>query len=150
VKRLIRLDPDVKQTQAEAAKLIGRATVRSPGPLPAPDSPLAAPQELFVEALAGGALGELRRSKRKTLQRGDLAAFAARRQRLKFLSDHLAETAREGGKGGPKEGKRAAKAAGEGTVAPGSGLHAFYASAGAGADAPGEAAAGAAAAEEEE
>jgi len=89
VKRIIRLDPDVKQTQLDAVRLISRATVRAPArshkrcvagvtsatcllpQLPASDA-WRCFQELFVESLAAGAYGVMRGTKRKTMKLGDI------------------------------------------------------------------------------
>ena len=98
VKRIIRLDPDVKQTQLDAVRLISRATVRARTAAAGRSAPRASQrggvplalfaatgrgadveharraQELFVEALAAGAYGVMKGTKRKTIKFSDIGA----------------------------------------------------------------------------
>ena len=101
VKRIIRLDPDVKQTQLDAVRLISRATVRARDdgrsaraagvrrssvlrrtPAGLAYAKLTALglwclQELFVESLTAGAYGIMKGTKRKTIKFSDIGARAS-------------------------------------------------------------------------
>lgn len=71
VKRIIKLDKDVKQASADAIKCITKAV------------------ELFLEGLAEGAHASMRAAKRKGVQYGDLENFIMRRSKYEFLHDHV-------------------------------------------------------------
>ena len=70
VKRIMRLDKEVKNTAVDACRLISRAT------------------ELFVESLVEGAYQTMKRQKRKTVKHGDVEHHVLRKARLEFLHDH--------------------------------------------------------------
>jgi len=82
VKRIIKLDKDVKQASADAIKCVTKAT------------------ELFLEGLAVGSHAGMRAAKRKGVQYKDLESFVLRRGKYEFLHDHVwAMRPREGEKG---------------------------------------------------
>jgi histone H3/H4 len=71
VKRIIKLDKDVKQASADAIKCITKAC------------------ELFLEGLAVGSHAGMRAAKRKGVQYKDLETFVLRRGKYEFLHDHV-------------------------------------------------------------
>lgn len=71
VKRIIKLDKDVKQASADAVKCITKAC------------------ELFVEGLAVGSHAGMRAAKRKGVHYKDLETFVLRRGKYEFLHDHV-------------------------------------------------------------
>jgi histone H3/H4 len=71
VKRIIKLDKDVKQASADAIKCITKAC------------------ELFLEGLAVGSHVGMRAAKRKGVQYKDLETFVLRRGKYEFLHDHV-------------------------------------------------------------
>lgn len=71
VKRIMRLDKDVKHVTQDATRVITRAT------------------ELFVESLAAGAHAQMLGSKRKTIKYADIEQHVLRKPRLEFLHDHV-------------------------------------------------------------
>jgi len=82
VKRIIKLDKDVKQASGEAIKCITKAV------------------ELFLEGLAVGSHAGMRAAKRKSVQYKDLESFILRRGKYEFLHDHIwAMRPKEGEKG---------------------------------------------------
>lgn len=70
VKRIMRLDKEVKNTAVDACRLISRAT------------------ELFVESLVEGAYQTMKAQKRKTVKHADVEHHVLRKPRLEFLHDH--------------------------------------------------------------
>jgi len=76
VKRIIRQDPEVKQVSAEAARLVGLATVRSQFAPPCARAAHARPpaQELFLQSLTAGTHAVTAGSKRKTVRFADVGA----------------------------------------------------------------------------
>ena len=70
VKRIMRLDKEVKNTAVDACRLVSRAT------------------ELFVESLVEGAFATMKAQKRKTVKHGDVEHHVLRKPRLEFLHDH--------------------------------------------------------------
>jgi histone H3/H4 len=70
VKRIMRLDKEVKNTAVDACRLVSRAT------------------ELFVESLVEGAFQTMKAQKRKTVKHGDVEHHVLRKPRLEFLHDH--------------------------------------------------------------
>lgn len=70
VKRIMRLDKEVKNTAVDACRLVSRAT------------------ELFVESLVEGAFQTMKAQKRKTVKHGDVEHHVLRKARLEFLHDH--------------------------------------------------------------
>lgn len=82
VKRIIKLDKDVKQASGDAIKCITKAV------------------ELFLEGLAVGSHAGMRAAKRKGVQYKDLESFVLRRGKYEFLHDHVwAMRPKEGDKG---------------------------------------------------
>jgi histone H3/H4 len=82
VKRIIKLDKEVKQASADAIKCVSKAV------------------ELFLEGLAVGSHAAMRAAKRKGVQYKDLEAFVLRRGKYEFLHDHVwALRPKEGEKG---------------------------------------------------
>ena len=82
VKRIIKLDKEVKQASSDAIKCVSKAV------------------ELFLEGLAVGSHAAMRAAKRKGVQYKDLEAFVLRRGKYEFLHDHVwAMRPREGEKG---------------------------------------------------
>lgn len=71
VKRIMRLDKEVKNTAVDAVRLVSRAT------------------ELFVESLVEGAFGTMKAAKRKTIKHSDVEHHVLRKPRLEFLHDHV-------------------------------------------------------------
>ena len=70
VKRIMRLDKEVKNTAVDACRLVSRAT------------------ELFVESLVEGAYHTMKQQKRKTVKHADVEHHVLRKPRLEFLHDH--------------------------------------------------------------
>jgi histone H3/H4 len=70
VKRIMRLDKEVKNTAVDACRLVSRAT------------------ELFVESLVEGAFATMKQQKRKTVKHSDVEHHVLRKPRLEFLHDH--------------------------------------------------------------
>ena len=70
VKRIMRLDKEVKNTAVDAVRLVSRAT------------------ELFVESLVTGAFQTMKVAKRKTVKHSDVEHHVLRKPRLEFLHDH--------------------------------------------------------------
>jgi histone H3/H4 len=84
VRRIIKLDKDVKQASAEAIKCVTKAV------------------ELFMEGLAEGSHQGMRAAKRRGVHYRDLENFVMRRGKYEFLHDHVwamrpRETVGEGG-----------------------------------------------------
>jgi len=71
VKRIMRLDKEVKNTAVDACRLVSRAT------------------ELFVESLVEGAYHTMKQQKRKTVKHADVDHHVLRKPRLEFLHDHV-------------------------------------------------------------
>ena len=71
VKRIMKLDKEVKNCANDACRTITRAT------------------ELFVESLVEGAFVSMRAQKRKTIKHGDVEHHVLRKPRLEFLGDHV-------------------------------------------------------------
>ena len=71
VKRIMKLDKEVKNCANDACRTITRAT------------------ELFIESLVEGAFVSMRAQKRKTIKHGDVEHHVLRKPRLEFLGDHV-------------------------------------------------------------
>jgi len=71
VKRIMRLDKEVKHTSVDACKVITRAA------------------ELFLENLVEGSFACMKTSKRKTIKYTDLMHHVLRKPRLNFMHDHV-------------------------------------------------------------
>ena len=85
VKRIMKLDKEVKHAAVDACKCVTRAT------------------ELFLESLVEGAFASMKAQKRKTIKYQDVEHHVLRKQRLEFLHDHVwamqeKATATDGGK----------------------------------------------------
>jgi histone H3/H4 len=109
VKRIMKLDKEVKNCANDACRTITRAT------------------ELFVESLVEGAFVSMRAQKRKTIKHGDVEHHVLRKPRLEFLGDHVWASRPRGAEtqaaaslraGGASEADKENKESADGTAGP--------------------------------
>jgi histone H3/H4 len=109
VKRIMKLDKEVKNCANDACRTITRAT------------------ELFVESLVEGAFASMRAQKRKTIKHGDVEHHVLRKPRLEFLGDHVWASRPRGAEtqaaaslraGGASEADKENKESADGTAGP--------------------------------
>lgn len=109
MRRIIKLDADVKQCSVDACAIIAKATARSSPARHATRLTRCASQELFLGSLVAGAHTAMKGTKRKTIVFSDVETSVMRRGKLWFLHDYIGGIGQAAKKAGAKEGKGGAK-----------------------------------------